>query len=146
MVRQQVEGAGAEQQVERRAFEWRAAGARPRIRDLDQRMALPLCLGFEPERSQEMVGGELNAIVREPAFGTSGGRAARRLVGLEQLELPGVAGIPQRGTAARATAADGGLAVHRAEARVVEPAGGRVQAAPGTPRSEEHTSELQSPM
>src|SRR5207244_1844598 len=72
----------------------------------------------------------------EPAFGTSGGRAARRLVGLEQLELPGVAGIPQRGTAARATAADGGLAVHRAEARVVELAGGRVQAARGTPDPE----------
>src|SRR3989442_3283805 len=68
----------------------------------------------------------------------------------------------------RAAAADGGLAVHRPEAGVVELAGGGVQAARGAPdpehapppgaarsldarrrrhfrvRSEEHTSELQS--
>ena len=134
-MRQHVERCRVEQQVERRAFERRARRAGARVGDLNERVALPLRLGLEPERADEIVAGGLNAIVGELALG-SPCFAARRLVGLEQLELAGVARVPQGRAAPGAAAADHGLAVHRAEARVVELPCGCVQAAGGAPDPE----------
>src|SRR5207244_4980681 len=58
-----------------------------RSSDLDERVALPLRLGLETERANAIVGRRLNTIVGEFALGPTCRRAARWLVGLQQLEL-----------------------------------------------------------
>src|SRR5207244_7341333 len=107
-----------------------------RSSDLDERVALPLRLGLETERANAIVGRRLNTIVGEFALGPTCRRAARWLVGLQQLELARVSRVPQRRAAPGAAAADDGLAVHGAEAGIVELPRGRVQAAGGAPDSE----------
>src|SRR5204862_8084507 len=130
-----VERCGVEQQVKRRPFERRTRRAGARVGHLDERVTLPLRLGLETERADEIVAGGLNAIVGELALG-SPFFAARRLVRLEQLELAGVARVAQRRAAPGAAAADHGLAVHGPEAGIVELPCGRVEAAGGAPDAE----------
>src|SRR3989442_6075030 len=134
-MRQHVERRRVEQQVERRRFEGRTRRAGARVGYLDERVALPLRLSLETERADKIVAGGLHAIVGELALGYPLG-AARRLVCLEQLELAGVARVAQRRAAPGAAAADHGLAVHGAEAGIVELPCGRVQAAGGAPDAE----------
>src|SRR5206468_7657028 len=121
-------------------------------------MTLPLRLGLEPQPSQEIVAGELHAIVGHLALG-SALLAGLGTLGLEQLELAAVARVAQRRAAPRTARAGHGLTRQRAESSVLELARGGVKVTPHPPdprhpptpcaarplyRSEEHTSELQS--
>ena len=125
---QHVDGERVEQQVERGPFERGAARARSGVRHFDERVALPLRLRFEPHPPQQVVARELHPVVGQLALGTAC-LSRRGSLGLEQLELAAVAGVAQRRAAARTACADGRFPRQRAEPRVVELTGGRMEAA-----------------
>src|SRR5207247_839390 len=89
-------------------FERRAARTRARVGHFDERMTLPLRLGLEPQPTQDIVAGELDAIVGQLALG-SALLAGLGTLGLEQLELAAVARVAQRRAAARASGSSSGI-------------------------------------
>src|SRR5436853_2246292 len=121
-----------EEQIELRGLAARdrqAAGVRL-IRDLDQRMLLPLAARLQPDRAQLARHGKLEAIVRRLALRPARFVACRCRGGiprLEKLELAAVTREARREASAIAPLAVHELAVGRAESGVLQLTGRRLE-------------------